>query len=553
MSDDHRLDQIEARAHRAAADLHGVTATRPVPPFESDRPVVLDPARPASGGRNGRAPLLAAAALLLVALAATVTFGLRDDDGAGPAVAVGDAEAYQVVDLPEAFTVLGAIDAEPSLGAGEPTIGTADVYGPGPDEPGVVVWTLTGGDDPSAGFEPQGDPVATIAGHDVYDAGAIGGPADAALVDLDGTWVVVAAGDRATAEDVIGDLVVEAGRARVPTEGLPPGWSLVGTDAAPLLWWIGGTSPVPAPAFGGGSPAVRGATVYGPSGWTQDGTGGGADANVTLVWSETDGGELAAGRRLLADVAEVDIGRLEGFVGTTGRDQSGEAWPVVAWETDAGTLIRLVARGFERDEALAMARSVAPLPSTEFADLVRQSQLGFLAHDPNAVAVGQGTFGDGTAWMLWARSDDGSPSVAFADLRVAWGRTGDGSGSSSTGRGSQSSSADGDPVLTSVAEVEQDGRRYAAGLLGPGAQVDRVVIRQGGEVVGEATLVGTGEVRGWAVELPEGAATVEALAADGSILASRGLSSGTDGSVDGLPPGSTTTIDAGGADPASPG
>jgi hypothetical protein len=53
--------------------------------------------------------------------------------------------------------------------------------------------------------------------------------------------------------------------------------------------------------------------------------------------------------------------------------------------------------------------------------------------------------------------------------------------------------------------------------------------------------------------LPEGASTVEVLATDGSILASRGLSSGTDGSVDGLPPGSTTTIDAGGADPASPG
>src|SRR5690606_11364965 len=134
---------------------------------------------------------------------------------------------YQVVDLPEGFTVLGAIDAEPSLGAGDPTIGTADVYGPGPDEPGVVVWTLTG-DDPSASFEPHGEPVATIAGHDVYDAGWIGGTADSALVDVGGTWVVAAAGDRATVEELIDDLVVESGRARVATEGLPPGWSLVG-------------------------------------------------------------------------------------------------------------------------------------------------------------------------------------------------------------------------------------------------------------------------------------------------------------------------------------
>lgn len=539
MNDHDLLDDLDQRGASAAADLRHRASVRPRPAFDPENLTVLPLFRTGRTSRSRRPLLAVVAAFLLVVGTATVLAVWPDDEGIDTAgLSTGELlRPFAATDLPAGLAPVGAFEAtgaESTDGEGGPV--PTDLYGPSTDRPGLGVAVATGAFD--GGPEPT-------------EAVDLGGGRTAEVVDtlgVAGTVLVVEVGseeilvvsrelDRDLLVDVAREVSVVDGRAVIAAATLPAGWRRLGT--VPDL--LNAVSPLMATMRGG--VGAEQTVVYG------DSTRRGPTTFAAVSSSSGDELRLNVTRLFMADVQVVSVRGHEALMGTVSRDDQG-ATVTVAWLDTPGELVRVSGSGLPEDDLLRLAQGVEPLEAEAWTDLLRRSRRGELTGPDGGPAVepiGEGTFADGTEWVLRAYEADPDSGQRELDLTVVPpdGRT-PGDGSSSSSGSASVSGGEPDSGFIGLNTKDQAGRRFAYGMLGAG--VTSVELRRAdGVAIGTASTVDGDGLRAWVAELTEAQTTAVALDANGVEVGRLefgndefGPSSSNTGTPTG--PGSATTI-----------
>jgi hypothetical protein len=537
MNDDH-LTSIDRRGAAAAADVQARAAARPVPAFDAAvAPVaVLRPRRSA-----GRAVAVAAVVLALVGAAAWVGGQGDGDDDAPTQVRTTLPDALISRTPPVGLLMAGAGEVSIEEAAGSTsTTSSLVVYGPAADDPRIGVVRVEGWDDvgfdDAAEVEVDGRTVRTIEGSSVARTVAL--VEDPAAPDAG--FVLISHELRAgEAADLVVEVEAVGGRPAIDPSDLPDGWRELG-DEPDGLYLAGGSA-----AMGGGSTSpLRGVayTTPGAGSMASEESSSGSDgaagtdegeapapelpevigfqgAMVVVATLPGDEVRLHAARLAVTDVEEIEVRGHPALLGTI--ESAADAVPatnLLTWLEAPGVLVRVSAWGLERSDLLAMAESLEPVAGAEWTDLLERAEAGDLPgrfDDSSGPEIVRGEFDDGTRWSLRGDPDD---PAAVLQLDVSLG--GDSSSSSSgfaangvpiEGGGSDAPAAL--PVVRSLTVVEQGGRRFAAGVVGPEAM--RVELRDAsGAGIGwsEVGPLGDGPGTSWfVVELPPETTSIAVL------------------------------------------
>lgn len=569
MSDARDLDALDDRGRAAAAGIRAAVAERPVPELDLDV-VRIGLADPVAGtGRRPAAVVLvgvAAAIALVVGLVAVLADrgddrdSTADDLGTGsvglyvldpepdvysprfvqvagassapatgvpvygpdrsdPRLAVGrfpDDEGTDV-DSSESSSSEGSSSAEPGDGSATTVIGSGPVGESEVGSEGDVEGEVEGvvelpevtapevdGDGDSSSSLTDGLPEVELDGRRAWDASAFLGTGGLLVaVDGDVVFVLGAGVDDDVRRRAAETVQVDGDRVTVPAEGLPSGWEQLGETGLDVVGL--GTFGV---MRGAGTTADRSTVLY-----VQPATDG-AEFEGTLVVSAFPGDELTVGLPALTMAAEpVEV---RGEPGVVARFDLGEdlvSW-VLRWQERPGEVVELglTGRDIGRDDLLALAGDLRRADSAERDELQRR----VLRHGegtPGVTLLGEGTFSDGSNWVL-AHGADGTDVVGVelrTDARFGSDSAGVESVSSRPGAGEE-------PFLSGVSVGYGDPLWWSYGEVGPEVAAVEVVDPASGEVVAVATVVEAEGVRGYVVELPIDSVEVRAVDATGDVL-----------------------------------
>lgn len=514
------LENLDQRAQRAAGDVRSRAAARPRPAFDADDARLL-PAPARLEDRRPRRSLLAAAAVVLLVLAGGLAFVARHQagDGDGPASPTTTTEPprpFVATDwtLPKGMTFAGTVALVAAGGKRE--VSPLQIYGPSTDRPELGVGLLTDESNTYADTKKM-----DVGGRTVLTADNAGLGKRVVIVRR-GKLAVFAMSpvlDRSTLADIAEGAEVDRAEAKVPGSVLPDGFRLLAEEPDPF-GPMGMVSLRNGAAEGLVSVYARTATrsasgsAPGDIGFvTVASTAGGEpELNAVRLWSTEVSETTVRGKRALLTSAPIPA--QPGDPGAVVR--------VVTWLERPGELLRVSGYGVSASELKAVADRVRPVGAKEWADLVERTKLGEFTDDRGAdggtpaVEVGKGRFPDGTAWRLTVRqqgvANDGTGAQAFEtpELTVAL------VGSTDTSSGTSSASPEVDVAFRSTTTLHQQGRTFAAGMLGA---VDAVELRRpDGSVIERAQIVDEGGFRGWVAELTEDPTVAVALGVDGREL-----------------------------------
>ena len=461
---------IDDRGRVAAADLRERAAARPVPTFdpaelvESASTAAAPQPRPLRAGRTAPRLLAVAAAVLLVAGAAWAVGGVGEDPSADPAGVTSTSQPPLLPSqLPEgSWELAGAADTT-GVELGDTPTSALVLYGAEPSRPRVGVVQVKEGFEPSD-FPAEPDATLTVDGTEVtvFDGTLFGGRT--AVVEFDDGTAVFVMGD-----DIERQAIAELAAAVEP--GDPP---TVAEDALPDGWRRLGEEPdginqgMPYAMMRGANTSPARLAVYltdDPDQMLSISVGPAADPNAQL--------RSAAIIPMASEHEEVDIAGRQGLVASV-PVQDVEMGPIqmVTWVTEAEAVVRVTGMGVEREDLLAVARSLDPVTDAEWAQVIEDSQLGRLPGanlgekgptSPPEADLAAGEFDDGTAWVLRVRTD------GALELDVALSSPDGSSGSAMT-----TSSLSTDTIIsTTVTDV--GGRRFLAALAR--SSIERVEVR----------------------------------------------------------------------------
>lgn len=522
MNDQNTFDDLDRRAAAAATDLRELTTARPRPAFDPERPAALDPVGSgASAGSNRSRTLLAVAAVFLLLVAGLGIWAATRPDPDRPdpvgTDTTGGIRGWEATDLPKGMELAGAGDVGPGSdpSSGPRMEAVLGVYGPEPDQPTVGVAWMDGFDPAEASKD------ATTKLERLDGAAPGGGPAYAvddgsfgrrAVIVPRGSGAVVVLSPTLERDDLL-DLVphvsVRDDRAVLDTEATSLRLSLLEQESLYAL--------ISAVASGSIHPSR--AVAYTRAGSEQ----------YLLVQATAGGEALVALPTLVAPRADaVRRTTVRGKDAIVGELPAGLVF--LSWQERPGEVVRIVGSGVDQQELLTVAAGLRPMSDAAWDDVVERSKLGDFQPDgyradDDLIEVARGRLDDGLAWVVRVgrKAGDG----ATPELQVAM--SGD-SSSGSSGSGEQTSGPSSPPpAMRGMTELDQGGRRFAAGFVGP--EVDRVELRAlDGRVLATVEVVaGSGDgaaYRVWVAELPEGAAWAVGLRADGSEAGRKTIAGG---------------------------
>lgn len=514
------LDQIDARAAAAAADLRAHAADRPRPPFADGGAPVPAPL-PSS---HPRRLLAAAAAVVALAVGAALVATSGDEAGDGPpatAVTSGEVPAYETSAPPDGLALREVLDGEgpvlrasalaiygddaPELGLAHMEGWTVESFGGGP---GAV--PIEGGETPAIDVSHLG-----IAPHAVLVDDPTG---DGAMVAVSPTL------DTAELAALARSASVDGAQVRLGGASLADGrWRLLGDEPGGLF----AVSPSATMRRGEGARGL----AYGES--LDRGGVGDVEAPALLVSSEpsSDTWQLAV-QLGAADVQPTTVAGRDALLATT-TAANGRPTRSIVWEPVDGARVQVTGWDLPLDAVSAAAEGVRPVSEAAWDELLVQQRLGELpASDVDVLATG--TFPDGVRWSLQT-----SEGIAL-QLRV--------SAEGDDGSSGSSSVADVGPaslLLASTTTTVGD-RTWLAGMVRQ--DVARVLVDQGDRGTGTATDAvavappaseGSGPIdagaRAFALEVPSGAEQIAFVDADGTELGRYAIRE--DGSLDAEPIG----------------
>lgn len=515
------LDRLDARGRAAAAGLHAATAARPVPAFDPD-PVRISldadvrdagdavdadrrrlAGRPAGGGAEsegegptggagmGRAggrgrrvglALAVAAAVVVVAAAVALVVGVGGDDQR-PVDRVGadDLRRYVLDPAPDGYALEAVSDPDdPVVGEVFPDpFGPVTVLGPSVDAPALGLVAMDG-----ASVEANvSDGAVEIGGRRAWPADGAGSPG--LIVDVDGHQVLVFPGATPVAESegVIAAMRVADGRVVVPGDALPTGWRDLGTVPAEAL--------VPeARGLHGGDEAQRtwSATYRRADGATtiqvvaRRGTA--LDVHATALVSPDARTTTVVGHR--AVVAPVPVPRPDDAEGAPIDDQ----WASVTWEARPGEVVTVA--GIATTDVLLAAASDVVVADADL-DGLREQAMRFGIDDGWVLQLAEGTFSDGSPWVLTA---DGRRDVELRTTAAASARADQVDATATPSEGLDA------PVLEVVSAARTDDVGWIYGPLRQGVATVEVRISGTDDVVAEGRVVHTGDIWAWIAEVP---------------------------------------------------
>lgn len=512
MTDD--LTDLDTRARRAATDLHEVASRRPVPNFEPDHLTAPVPA--ARSGRSRR-PLAIAAAVVLVAGAATgVVVANRDDGGKTiTATTLSPARPFEAGWLPDGLTPGG--------------VGTSSV---GDDRVFISDVQVLGAD---------GDPLVAFGfGPAVAELTASGELADVESVEVEGhtvwhvphpygveheTWSVVEAGDRSIVviapsvpvderDRLAIDAGVDDGTIVLPdaaqrwdrlvvlddlTEALPLGEMMPTAGTTSHHASYNDLTTVPTDRFYEG-PDLRGATV----------------SSTELDFDPTPGTLL-----LLPDARRVEVRGQDGVVARLPDHTQDLDRILVVWQERPGEVLSVSGIGLTEDEVLHIAEDVRPADPAAWTSRERDTQLGRYSDEINypgfrTVELGVGELDDGSRWRVVHRTPpedaEGERWNQYAELDLRLVVPGE--------RSTSSTSEDFGPPFGEAFRVVSGEVAMAAGLVDDTVAAVRIESTDG-DVLAEPDLLVADGFRAWVTEIPASGAVVVALDADGSEIGRR--------------------------------
>jgi|GEM_PF-4890060 len=496
MNEHELLERLDERAASAAADLRAAAARRPIPEFDTEG--VRLTRLPEQSRRRFTRPLVGiAAAVVLLAGAGGWWVAVRDDSAPDqtntPETPTPvEPRPFVATELPDGMTMTDAFEGRPA-DFDQPPIGPATVYGPADTEPGLLVLVLG---DWSGGDAVDGLERFEVDGREAYVYGPSAGVGTQVVVPIGGDRAVVAGGPEFSRDELARlatRTVVDDLRSAVPDDALPDGWRALLVEPDPMAL----VSPLA--SFGRG---------FGTGPWTIYSLEGGED--FTMLGSVAGGEPTLFAATLFAERVEETTVRghralVVHFPTPVGAGSSGFDVLMVTWSERPGELIRLSGIEESEDELLSIAEGVRPVSADEFADLAERSALGELDADP-ADTVGEGTFADGSRWVL-RRSDDGE----FPELSVLVAVGSDDMFSESSSS-SSSSGTDAEHGFIAVTTVEQDDRTFAAGFVSDDVVAVKLLRLPDRSDAGNAEIATGAGHTGWVAELD--APTIVAVAVD---------------------------------------
>ncbi len=539
MTHDQHLDALDRRGEAAATALQDQAARRPRPAFDPDRPITLAPPAPAAA-RTLRRPVLAAAAVLVVLAGIAGAVALRSDDPVDDqaALTADGPRPFAATDLPDGYVLGGAADVgTPSDPGGEAGPVPVDLYGSRPDRPGLGVALAPDAPEWAPGAT-ETVPLPDGRRAEVLETFGLAGTVLAIGVDERRVILVSQELDRAALTTVAAALTLEDGEPIVDPTSLPNGWSRLGT--VPDL--LGATSPLSSTAEGGGGPER---IVF----YVTEDLGG-----LAVAASAGDELRLDVMRLLMDDVRPITVRGHDGLVGTAATSDDQPDIRTVAWLEQPGELVRVSGYDLSEDELLAVAEGLEPLADEPWEDLLRRTRRGELTRvlGQPLELVGEGTFPDGTAWVLRALPTDLVGDQGTDDVGLAFFLDGPDLGSGTGGGESNLAEAGDSTGFRGFRTHQQAGRHVVFGDLD--AAVAAVELRRpDGSVLAPAAVVEGGGVKAWVAELEEAEAVAIALDGSGAELdrielTDYGRSATSTGQGSAIDPGQATTIPAGPGD-----
>ncbi|CAN5510323.1 hypothetical protein BH18ACT3_BH18ACT3_18630 [soil metagenome] len=497
MNEHELLERLDERAAAAAADLRAAAARRPIPEFDTEG--VRLTRLPDQSRRRFTRPLVGiAAAVVLLAGAGGWWVAMRDDSAPDqtntPETPTPvEPRPFVATELPDGMMLTDAFEGRP-LDSDQPPVGPATVYGAADAEPGLVVVVLG---DWSRGDAADGAERFEVDGHEAYVYPLSTGVGTQVIVPIDGGRAVVAGGPELNREELARlamRTAVDDLRSAVPDDALPDGWRTLLVEPDPMAL----ISPLASfgSGFGGGPWTIY--SLEGGEDFTMLGSVAGGEARMfaaTLFAERVEETTVRGHRALVAHFpTPVGAGAPSGFDVL-----------MVTWSERPGELIRLSGIEESEEELLSIAEGVRPVSADEFADLVERSALGELDADP-ADTVGEGTFADGSRWVL-RRSDDGE----FPELSVLVAVGSDDMFSESSSS-SSISGTDAEHGFIAVTTVEQDDRTFAAGFVSDDVVAVKLLRLPDRSDAGNAEIATGAGHTGWVAELD--APTIVAVAVD---------------------------------------
>ncbi len=524
---------LDQRAQAAAASLRAEAAIRPRPDFDPGR---MSTPAPASGRGRARGPaLIAAAAVLVLLIGAVALLVVRSgDDETRPTTSTGgEPRGFLSEDPPAGLRLGGAGEVSRQDAAAGPQA-PLDLYGPSEADPRLGIAAFPGDETEFT----DGEPI-DVGGRPgmVHRNQGLGPLAVTTAVDGQVLVGISPSLDPDRLAEVLAATTMGVDAPVVDVAALPDGWRRLGRE--PSL--VGLVSPV---AAGRGSVGPSRLAYY----------AGGDPTDVTtrsaVVQSiPGDAGTLHAPRLVLDDVEEVEVRGHRGFLGRMAYrsdDLNLDSW-VVTWTEAPGEIVRASAVGISRDEALALARSLAPVEESRWRTTVEDTQLGAYDGDPSREIVGDGRFADGTRWRLDIdpSGDAGNGLVLHVALVGDTNSSFNGSGEAIGSIPDAEAAAD--PLGLGMpfrATLGVDGRVFAYGQLGDHAATVEAVASDGSRLADAEVVEGAG-VRAFVVEVTGAPASIVVRTGDGAELARWAVSDDTVGSKQTTGPASATTMAGG--------
>lgn len=549
------LDPIDERGRAAAADLRARAGSRPRPVFDPEAAALVAPT-PIAARRSGwhdprRLAVAAAVVLVLVGCAIWAGMGADDDGPADVTTTTTEVRPFRPTELPAGFELSYAADVAVDEVAPGSLGGPLVLYGPSGDDPRLGLSWIS---EENAELD-EGEAVGEVDGRTVrrLETSGMLNPT-VAVADPDGGWLL-ATSPELSEEDlvaVVGAASATDGRATVPDDALPDGWSELGTSQTGLL----GPSSVAA-MRGAPSVALRSMLYAGPDE---------GDLPTSITVTSSGGDQLALDAALVTSpsVEEVTVrghrALLVSLDSEALTDEEGIVTPAsftVSWLESPGELVSVSGFSVDRDELLRAAESVEPVADAEWERLVEQTRLGDLGGlVDQGEEIARGDFADGTAWVLYdlgatADEGDGGPGGAVEPQLSLHTTLATGSGSMTTSMG-MATSGDGDGApLRSLAIDQVAGRQLAYGW----TVADAVEVRALGadgtvlDETGTSPLPDAAVGSWFVLELPAGTTELELVDAGGTVLGATLLSDvvGGEPSVE-VEPGTveTTIVDPSG-------